>query len=261
MRLAEAIKAKRLVECQNSAYGFSQEYATSTFFFEYYRMISKQRIKEDSRGRFIVWDACLKHLQQYEKNHNITFRAITKEWVRGFRDYLEFKTTLSNNSKSIYFSTLRTCFCQAIKDNIISSNPMFGIDGFRYINGTRMYLTTEELRKISETYCKHQDIKNAFLFSCLTGLRYSDIARLKWGDVYKEQGFTRIIFRQKKTSGQEYLDITEQAVFLMGARKNADDFVFQKLMVKSTINKAISELVQKAGINKHITFHCGRHMS
>lgn len=64
------------------------------------------------------------------------------------------------------------------------------------------------------------------MFSCLTGLRKSDIEKLRWREVQQQGDFTRIIFKQKKTGGQEYLDINKQAVQYMGIRREPDDRVF-----------------------------------
>ena len=122
-----------------------------------------------------------------------------------------------------------------------------------------MYLTFEELRKLVDTECEYAGVKRAFLFSCLTGLRRSDIVRLRWSDVHQQGEFTRIIFRQKKTQGQEYLDITPQAVELMGERGKSDDLVFYDLYTPDCSNKAIQNWVLRAGIDKKISFHCGRH--
>ena len=122
-----------------------------------------------------------------------------------------------------------------------------------------MYLTIDELRKMEEVECEYPQIKAAFMFSCLTGLRRSDILKLRWGDVFEQGEFTRIIFRQKKTKEQEYLDITPQAAELMGQRGKADELVFTDIHSPTCTNKAIQEWVLRSGINKKISFHCGRH--
>lgn len=85
---------------------------------------------------------------------------------------------------------------------------MKGVAGFRLKESTRMYLTVEDVRVLSKTPCSNDVIKRAFLFSCLTGLRRSDVVRLTWNDVKQQGKYTRIIFKQKKTGEQEYLDIT-----------------------------------------------------
>lgn len=122
-----------------------------------------------------------------------------------------------------------------------------------------MYLTLDEVRKLAATECEYPQIKAAFLFSCLTGLRRSDVLRLTWGDVHKQGDFTRIIFRQKKTSGQEYLDISQQAAELMGERGLPDEHVFTDIHSPTCTNNTLKLWVARAGINKTITFHRLRH--
>lgn len=270
--LADAIRSKRVVELRNGKYGFVTR-ATSVRFFEYYRSMCEHRLGKQSKANWGNWTSCLHHLRRYEKRDNITFEEITPEWVQGFRDYLErdavawahdkrkrkeFKP-LSRNSKVSYFNKLRACLNQAFEEHIIPNNPIRGIDGFKAEEGTRMYLTLEEVKKLAQTECDFPRIKAAFLFSCLTGLRRSDVLRLRWGDVHQQGDFTRLIFRQKKTDGLEYLDITAEAVLLMGDRGKAEDYIFTDILAPSATNNAIRVWVARAGIDKDITFHCARH--
>ena len=266
--------ATRVVDLQNGEYGFKSEYATDTLFFDYYRaMCEKRHGNPESRGNWGNWYSCLHHLMKYEKNERITFAEITTEWVQGFHDYLEKDAVawghdyrkrikdkpLSRNSKLSYFNKLRACLNQAFEDGVIPNNPARKVENFKEEEGTRMYLTIDEVRKLAQTDCEYPCIKRAFLFSCLTGLRRSDIERLTWGEVFNQGDFTRIIFKQKKTKGQEYLDITEQAADLMGERGEPDVKVFPDIHSPTVTNTAIREWVLRAGIQKKITFHCGRH--
>ena len=274
MQLANSIKSKRIVEYQNGEFGFKSEYKLDTLFFDYYKaMCEKRHGNPESRGNWGNWFSCLHHLKKYEKNERITFRDITPEWVQGFHDYLENDACawthdyrkkikdkpLARNSKLSYFNKLRACLNQAFEDRIIPINPCRGVERFRPEEGVRMYLTIDEVRLLAQTDCEYPRIKDAFLFSCMTGLRRSDILRLTWGDIHKQGDFTRIIFRQKKTEGQEYLDITPQAAQLMGEPKGIKDHIFEDIHSPSCTNKAVQEWVLNAGIHKKISFHCARH--
>jgi len=274
MQLANSIKSKRIVEYQNGEFGFKSAYKPDTLFFDYYKaMCEKRHGNPESRGNWGNWFSCLHHLKKYEKNEKITFEDITPEWVQGFHDYLDNEACawthdyrkklkdkpLARNSKLSYFNKLRACLNQAFEDRIIPINPCRGIDNFKAEEGTRMYLTIDEVRKLAQTDCEYPRIKDAFLFSCLTGLRRSDVLRLTWGDIHRQGEFTRIIFRQKKTDGQEYLDITPQAADLMGEPKDPKDHIFEDIHSPSCTNKAIQEWVYEAGIRKKISFHCARH--
>ena len=83
--------------------------------------------------------------------------------------------------------------------------------------------------------------------------------RLTWGDVHQQGEFTRIIFKQKKTSGQEYLDITPQAEKYLGERGDPDDLIFVGFTYNSWTSLELQRWCLAAGMKKNLTFHCGRH--
>ncbi len=273
MKLAEAIKAKRIVDYQNGKFGFKQPEHNIRFFDYYKAMCEKRKGTPESRGNWGNWYSGLKHLEIYEKNKDITFEEITSEWVQGFKDYLENDAKawtpryereleyhpLSRNSRLSYFNKLRACIHQALADGVIEQNPLRGVENFKAEESKRMYLTIDEVKAITKAKCSSPGVKRAFLFSCLTGLRRSDIQKMTWGEVHQQGDFVRIIFKQKKTSGQEYIDVTPQAAELMGERRKPTDKVFYDFMSASPTNHAIKEWMLRAGITKEITFHCARH--
>lgn len=273
LQLAEDIRAKRMVELRNGEFGFKSMYKEDTLFYPYYRAMCEARLGQESRGNWGNWYSALHHLKIYDGNENLTFRDITPEWVQGFKDYLEndakawghdFRKRqdyhpLARNSKLSYFNKLRACLNHAFEERIIPYNPIRGVENFKPEEGTRMYLTIEELQKLVQTDMAYPELRRAFLFSCLTGLRRSDIAKLTWGEVHQQGAFVRLIFKQKKTGGQEYLDINEQAAELLGVRGKPQDLVFPYMISPDWQNSIIQQWVYKAGINKKISFHCGRH--
>lgn len=275
MQLAKAVQAKRLVEVQNHEYGFKDDYAENTNFYDYYVAMCNSRLGEDTKGNWGNWKSALYHLMYYDPQlQKRKFKDIDHDWIQGFRNYLTkqachcpndtFKIQqhgkrLSNNSQCSYFNKLRACINQAFEERIIARNPLRGIAPIPGEAGTRMYLTLEELQRLVQTPCDYPSVRKAFLFSCLTGLRRSDISKLTWGEVHQQGEYTRIIFKQKKTGNLEYLDLAPEAVELMGERKKDSDLVFEYFLYPSDTNHVIKTWCLRAGINKEITFHCGRH--
>lgn len=275
MALANSVKAQRIVDIQNGVHGFKTASKAQTLFYEYFGALTERRRKKESNGNFNNWASCLRHLKKYDPRPSLTFADITPKWVQGFRDYLENdaeafnfsranlkdRRPLSPNTRQAYFDKLRTCLRHAVDDGIINTNPMKGIQGFRAQEVTRPYLTLDEVRAMAATECDYPEIKRAFLFSCLTGLRRSDVEKLTWGEVTELEGRTRLIFRQKKTGGQEYLDITPQAAELIGERGGAKegDRVFGDIRYPSDTNHSLRIWALRAGVDKHISFHSGRH--
>lgn len=272
---AQAIRSKRQIEIQNGEYGFTKQFKQDIPFLQYFRKMCEERHQNpDSNGNWGNWHSCLKYLEVY-CDEKTTFKDIDADWIEGFKEYLNtvekntYKRTknknselfqgLSQNSKVSYFNKLRACINQAFEERIIPVNPLRGVQGFKQEETERMYLTMDEVEKLAETPCNFPYLKNAFLFSCLTGLRKSDIEKLTWGDVFKEGDRTRIIFRQKKTKGQEYLTINAKAEEYLGTRGNNNEKVFSGFKYGSWVLLELKRWVLSAGITKNITFHCARH--
>jgi len=168
------------------------------------------------------------------------------ELVRKFKNYLEFEaktkhgTPLSQNSRHTYFNKFKACLGLAFREKVIKENIADYIDSFKQGETHREHLTFEELEKLAKTPCTYPNLKNAFLFSCLTGMRWSDINTLHWKQIrYSESNGYEIVFKQQKTGGQEYLPINDSAFDLLPERGSDNDktpctgnrFVIQKPMV------------------------------
>jgi len=271
---AQAIKAKRQIELQTGEYSFLSQFKMDTYFLDYYRKMCDERQGiTESRGNWGNWYSCLKHLERYCSDKT-TFKDVTTDWVEGFKDYLDnvakdaYKRKnndlaeakpLSQNSKVSYFNKLRACINKAFEDRIIPINPLRGVSGFKDEETERTYLTFDEVKKMSKTECKYPVLKRAFLFSCLTGLRKSDIEKMAWSEVQKFGTQTRIIFKQKKTGGQEYLDINLQAEIYLGDRRKNTDRVFAGFKYNSQTLLELRRWALLSGITKDLTFHAGRH--
>lgn len=249
----------------------------STLFLPYYRaMVEDRHGNPDTQGNWGNWRSCLRYLEVY-CTENTTFADITPKWVQGFKNYLDQveKDThklpskasknkfngLSQSSKVSYFNKLKACLNKAFKEHVIDYNPADAVQGFRVPDTERQYLTIEEVRSLMTTDCKYPQLKRAFLFGCLTGLRKSDILKLTWGEVQKFGPYTRLVFKQKKTGGQEYLDIPEAAVEYLGERGDAKagDLVFRTFKYSAETSLELRRWALMAGITKDFTFHCSRH--
>lgn len=254
LQLAEAIRAKRVIEYHEGRYGFETSSQDNTLLFDYFEAQAKDHKSKTADS----WGSCLQYIKRYERRRDITFAEVTSEWIKGFKEFLDVQK-LTQNTKSLYFAKLRACVNQAYRDGIITDNPLKRVKSIKQEESKREYLTIEEVQRLAETDCDNEMVKRAFLYSCLTGLRWSDITQLQWGDVHKEGDYTRLAFRQRKTGGQEYLDITHEARELMGEEQGAGDIVFDGLPRSSNANIYIKVWTARAGIRKHITFHSARH--
>jgi integrase len=262
LQLAESIKAKTELEIKNGLYGFTNEFKQSANFIDYFKNQMEKR--KQSEGNYGNWDSTLKHLIKFAGT-KVSFREIDETFCEKFRDYLKYtakKTNgqpLSSSSISSYFNKFRACLKEAVRKKVILNNPAIDVTSPRVIENKREYLTLDELKALAKTECRYEVLKRAFLFSCLTGLRWSDIQNLKWSELQNTNEGWRITFHQQKTKGLQYLDISEQAKGYLGEEKNPNERIFIGLKYSSYMNVELSKWMMRAGITKDITFHCARH--
>lgn len=231
-------------------------------FLSYYNSLKEERY--ESKGNYDNWEAAQNHLERYCPS-NLMVKDVDERFLKGFKRYLDITaktvggTALSQNTKYTYFNKIRAALTEAFNQGYLDSNIVRLVKGFDQADSKREYLTYSELQAMTEAECKHQILKNAFIFSCLTGLRWSDINKMIWSEVRDEDEQPRIIFRQKKTDGLEYLYISDQARQLLGKRGNQNERVFTGLKYGAHFNAEILRWCMRAGITKHITFHSARH--
>jgi len=262
LELAEQILALRKADIIQGKYSIKNDRKGKTRFLQYYNTLKEDRY--ESKGNYDNWDAAQKHIAAFCPE-TLTFEHIDEDFIKKFKKYLDSEavtksgTPLSQNSKYTYFNKFRASLRAAYDEGYLETNLIKSIKGFEQGESKREYLTLSELQAMATAACKYPILKNAFIFSCLTGLRWSDINKMIWSEVRDEDHGSRIIFRQKKTEGLEYLYISQQARALLGERQKEIDRVFKGLKYGAHFNAEILRWCMRAGITKHITFHSARH--
>jgi integrase len=231
-------------------------------FIEYFRMLADKRKTSNHDN----WVSALNYLETFT-NGNLKFADLSESILEDFKKYLlttksrkSDKTTLSQNSAVSYFNKVKAALKQAYKDGILQTDLNGKISPIKAAETRREYLTIEELNKLVKTPCNNDLLKRAALFSALTGLRFSDIQKMVWGELEYIEGQGYFLnFSQKKTNGIEYYPISEQAVSLLNEKGKTTAKVFEGLEYSAYHNKHLFQWIGAAGITKDITFHCFRH--
>ncbi|WPO78196.1 site-specific integrase [Flavobacterium sp. KACC 22761] len=260
--LAEQILSIRKAEYFQGKFDIKNNSKSKTLFLEYYSNQAEERI--DSAKNYGNWTASFLHLKRF-CSPNVTFNEIDEDFVKSYRNYLDKDARtksdlpLSQNSKYSYYNKFKAAIRAAFEDGYLTINPVKKVKGFEQGESQREYLTYDELVAMNKAHCKYDVLKRAFVFSCLVGLRWSDINTLVWSEVRDEGEVSRVNFRQEKTESVEYLYISKEARSLLGERENQTERVFKGLKYGAHFNAEILRWCMKAGITKHITFHSARH--
>lgn len=263
MMVAEQIKAQRLVDLQSGKYRMKQT-RSEVSFIEYFKQLMKDRL--NSKGNYGNWDSALKHILAFTKGKDLKLIDVDETWLMRIKHYLlhdartPFDTKLSQNSAHSYFNKIKATLRQAFEEKFINENPAGRIRGIKQAETNREFLTWEEVESITKATCDTKKLKEAFLFSIMTGLRWSDIIKMKWSEVRgsKSAGWY-IQFQQQKTKEHEVLPITKEARNLLGEEQQPDERVFYGLKYSTKTNLALARWLARAGITRYVTFHCARH--
>ena len=176
LELAEQIFVIRKAEVLQGKYKIQNTHKGKTTLLDFYEMKKEERY--ETKGNYDNWDAAQKHLEKYCPEH-ITFNDVDVDFIKGFRKYLDTvavtksKKRLSQNTKHTYFNKFKACLNAAFDEGYLKENLIKKVKGFTMGESTREYLTSDELQKLAETRCSIPLLKRAFLFSALTGIRWS----------------------------------------------------------------------------------------
>lgn len=264
LRLAIAIKSRRTIELFNNKYGFATE-KPDVNLIEYIQLVAANKLKQGRIGIKGTFDTLVYHLTKYHGD-KIALQDIDIRYVKGFVQYLSTAIArtsgevLKSSSQHNIYTSLKIIIHQAIKDELVTSDPTKSVDPPRMVLPHKEHLTEEELKRLIQTPCPKEMVKRSFLFCCFTGLRISDVQKLIWKEVVTTNNETYINFRQKKTKIENYVPLSENAISVLPSkRENTEtDSVFD-LPKESTIRKVLKKWVSDSGIDKHITFHQRRH--
>lgn len=253
-KMAEMIRSK--VELQRVAHinGFITEEEERLTVCEYTRRIS------DEKGKQSQFYKLLPYLEKYGDRKLI---SCDSHWFQNFQSYMEKDTGLSPATAERYTCRLREVFKLAVRDNILLSDPSDGIKHIRVPESTRPHLVEDEIRALVATelpYENGDELKRAFLFATFTGLRFSDIQTLTWGDIDLSQ--KQVAKRMVKTKTVVYVPLTSDAIYMLGelALHKSDEPVFPYVaQADASTNRRLKKWGVLAGLEKPITWHVARH--
>jgi len=261
---AQAIESQKRLDEQAAANGLKKKVRGRINFLDYYESLV---IKPGEKRTSNKGTSALMHFKKYIDRPIVPASEITEELCEGFKEYLSTQATkpngkpLSKNSANHYFNQFKGLLKRAAKDRLIFASPAAEMDPPKREEVDKPTLTFEDIAALIDTDCYYQELKVAFLFSCLTGLRWSDCKNLQWKQIVRTPEGWRVITRQQKTKRLVYTPVINYALQLIGDRRNEEDLVISGLKYSHYTNNILENWILRAGIRKQqkVTFHCARH--
>lgn len=193
----------------------------------------------------------LKKLKEFKTT--LLFSEINEKLLNKFEDFCKAK---GNNNNTIWSAGkfLKTYIHAAMREGYLKENPIKNFEGTPYIDPGRGWLTAEEIERIEkvavdiEIYGLYRNAANWFLFSCYSGLRYSDAFLFKKESIVNN----KINIRTEKTGAPVTILVHPKLAAVL-------ERITGKLTSNQDYNRNLKGVAQAAKITKPLTSHIARH--
>jgi len=256
---------------KNAFLGMESGELTFFKFYEQFLLDFEKKVDNGLRasGTLGKYRTLLAHLRGFARSkygyQDVSFKDLNCEFVQEFDYYLRDDQSLTHNTIWLYMIGFTTLCRLAMSRKHLAFNPFSEYKNTKR-DKDRGYLLRNELEQLVKFNCdlkKDELVKDLFVFSCFTGLSYSDMKGLKNSNIQEFfDGNQWIIVRRKKTatsSNVMLLDIPNMIIEkYAGLSKDGKVFPVPSNTVCNDSLKRISKLIDCLK-EKKVTFHLARH--
>lgn len=269
LELAKKIRFERGQELLESIEGYRLKKDRSINFLDYFQSYIDSYTKTDIRMMQIAlqrFKDFLSETPEYTKFViSIKPEQLNKDMMIAFTEYLQSRS-VGEGAKSIY-QRFKKVINYAIEHDVMIKNPCIGIS-IRVDDQIlrKDVLSMEEAQVLINTHYDNEnpDVRRAFILSLYCGLRFCDVKELTYKNVDYSNKLLK--FEQNKTKGHSaasgvVIPLNDGLLSLIGeppADGDKNTLIFPLPTYESCL-KSLKRWVKRAGINKHISWHCARH--
>jgi integrase/recombinase XerD len=263
LALAKRIAVQRAAELQSNDYSMIAEHKGNINFIEYFGKYLDAYTKKDKRNMKGVYSK-FEDFMKINNIRNLTMKQLSEDIVEKFSEYLEDNS--EGEGAASYFARFKKMLKYAVREKALLINPAQNIIIKRDEGIKKDVLTMEEIQQMAGTPISNIELQRAFIFSCFTALAWVDIRELRWMHINLQTGMIKK--DREKTKKEAWIAMHPTAIELLPEKPGEkDEYVFPMYSITDK-NKRISHTgalktlrmwSKKAGIEKHITWHCARH--
>ncbi len=265
--LAKKIRFEREQEFLEDKEGYRLKKDKTVNFYDYYQAYVDNYTKKDIRViEMGLRDFKAFTAQEYPQYaQRIEPKQITKDMMIKFTQFLT-KKHRGTGISSVY-RRFKKIINFGIDHGVFTQNPCKGVTVAPNDDMlVKEILSEKEMKLLFACHYEGENpiIRRAFAMTCLGGIRYCDVKRLTYGEVDYENALIK--FRQNKTINHSkrsgaVINLTDITLAIIGPRPEdaKDDTLIFPLPSSTMCLKALRHWTKRAGITKHITWHCGRH--
>ncbi len=244
---------------------------------EYFQEYIDRKLKDGSWSQATskLYFASQNYLTKFLSEHNrqkITLENYNLTIIAKFDDYLrqiiwnDKGDRLSITSINKHHTRVKTILGDAISRGKLNINP-YAHFKLTFPQGNREYLTKEELDKLNSLDLSKNEsldqVRDIFMFSCYTGLRFCDAIDLKMEDIQIINDEPHIRVDQIKTGERREIPLIKPAISIVD-KYNWSKFRSLKgnvlpIYTNQRVNRYLKFISNLCGIKKNLTHHIARH--
>ena len=204
--------------------------------------------------------------QEYKKD-DIRLSAVSYGYLDGFNTYLQTAHRCHHNGAVNILDCLRNFMLYCLRNEWIEKNPFKNYKLKEVAPPPKEHLSKKEIELLMEKPMPNlrlENVRDIFVFCCLTGLAFADVKELKREHLTTdEQNNMWIRKPREKTAIMSTIPLLKQPKAIL--QKYAFDLHCiesgKLLPVPSNqkMNAYMSEIATICGLNKKLTTHCARH--
>ena len=269
LELAKRIRFEKSQEMLMSAEGYRLQMNSDINFYDWMWRYYENYTKGDKRHIKRAYDQFRCFISGSEEYKMFATKIkpsqLNKAMIIAFTEFLQKKYT--GEGPHTTYCRFKKIIKAAVEADVIRKNPCTGVSIRIDKNALKKdILSDEEVKMLADCVYDGQnpDIRRAFLFCLTTGLRWCDVKELTYANVDFTNRFLK--FEQNKTKGHSahssvVIPMNDQHLMLIGipsTKEPSKELIFP-LPSHTMCLKALRHWTAKAGITKHITWHCARH--
>jgi site-specific recombinase XerD len=267
LELAKKIRFERGQQLLESAEGYRLKKDRNINFLDYFVAYIERYTKKDIRMVQLAFKRFVDFLRETPEYKNFAKRIkpeqIDKDMVIAFTEYLQSRS-VGEGAHSIY-ARFKKVINDAIDHDVMIKNPCHGVT-IKVDTGTlkKDVLSVDEIQALINTHYVGEtpEIRRAFIFCLYCGLRFCDVKDLTFANV--DYSNKLLQFEQNKTKGHSsasgvVIPLNDGIIELIGKPTDNREAKIFNLPTHTMCLKALGRWVKRAGIDKHITWHCARH--
>lgn len=267
LELAMRIRAEREQEFKESMLGYRLKKDRSVNFLDYFQASINNYQKKDERMVRIALNRFKDFLQEQYPMYETKIKPehITKDMMTQFVAYLQSRS-VGEGAKSIY-QRFKKVIRYAIEQDVMLKDPCAGVQCKVDDQILRKdVLSIDEIQQLINCHYDNENpnVRRAFIFCLYSGLRFCDVKDLTYRNVDYSNRLLK--FEQNKTKGHSansgvVIPLNDGLLSLIGeppTNGDKDCSIFD-LPSYESCSKSVKRWVKRAGIDKHISWHCARH--